>query len=152
MQWWWCNWPRVRRDRGRAYSSPLVSVIHQHTPHSKLCTPSCLAYSYNFLWSTLLSTFLSQLFTSHIYSSHLTKQNKAALYFKEEFELSTEAAAAIASIFGWMNLFARGLGGFLSDISNAYRGMRGRLIWQFLCFALEGRLFEHLAPLLFLRF
>jgi NNP family nitrate/nitrite transporter-like MFS transporter len=66
--------------------------------------------------------------------------------------MSTEAAASIASIFGWMNLFARGLGGFLSDISNAYRGMRGRLIWQFMCFALEGQLFEHLAPLLFLCF
>jgi NNP family nitrate/nitrite transporter-like MFS transporter len=70
----------------------------------------------------------------------IIKINKAALYFKEEFELTTEAAAAIASLFGWMNLFARGLGGFFSDISNAYLGMRGRLIWQFLCFALEGQL------------
>ena len=60
----------------------------------------------------------------------------AALYFKEEFELSTEAA--VASTFGWMNLFARGLGGFLSDISNAYSGMRGRLIWQLVCFFFEG--------------
>ncbi|KAL7535648.1 hypothetical protein ACHAXR_010773 [Thalassiosira sp. AJA248-18] len=68
----------------------------------------------------------------------LTTSNAAALYFKEEFELSTEAAAAVASTFGWMNLFARGLGGFLSDISNAYLGMRGRLIWQMLCFFLEG--------------
>lgn len=68
----------------------------------------------------------------------LTTSNAAALYFKEEFELSTEAAAAVASTFGWMNLFARGLGGFLSDISNAYSGMRGRLMWQFICFALEG--------------
>lgn len=41
----------------------------------------------------------------------LTMNNAAALYFKEEFKLSTESAAAIASIFGWMNLFARGLGG-----------------------------------------
>ena len=31
-----------------------------------------------------------------------------------------------------------GLGGFLSDISNAYRGMRGRLCWQLVCFFLEG--------------
>ena len=68
----------------------------------------------------------------------LTTSNAAALYFKTEFELSTEAAAAVASTFGWMNLFARGLGGFLSDISNAYRGMRGRLVWQFVCFLLEG--------------
>lgn len=68
----------------------------------------------------------------------LTTTNAAALYFKEEFELSTEVSAAIASSFGWMNLFARGLGGFLSDVSNVYSGMRGRLIWQLVCFALEG--------------
>lgn len=68
----------------------------------------------------------------------LATMNAATLYFKENFELSTESAAAIASTFGWMNLFARGLGGFISDISNAYRGMRGRLIWQCICFALEG--------------
>lgn len=68
----------------------------------------------------------------------LTTTNAAALYFKEEFEMSTEAAAAVASIFGWMNLFARALGGFLSDISNAYRGMRGRLISQLFCFLCEG--------------
>ena len=43
----------------------------------------------------------------------LTMNNAAALYFKDEFGQSTEQAAAIASIFGWMNLFARGLGGFL---------------------------------------
>lgn len=68
----------------------------------------------------------------------LTTSNAAALYFKKEFELSTESAAAVASIFGWMNLFGRGLGGFLSDISNVYRGMRGRLAWQLICFLLEG--------------
>merc|ERR1712084_126852 len=48
----------------------------------------------------------------------LTMNNAAALYFKDAFGLSTETAAAMASIFGWMNLFARGLGGFISDIVN----------------------------------
>mmetsp|Transcript_39208 Transcript_39208/g.80315 ORF Transcript_39208/g.80315 Transcript_39208/m.80315 type:complete len:284 (-) Transcript_39208:1007-1858(-) len=38
----------------------------------------------------------------------LTMSNAAVLYFTEEFGLSTERASAIASIFGWMNLFARG--------------------------------------------
>jgi len=66
--------------------------------------------------------------------------NAAALYFKEEFEMSTEAAAAVASIFGWMDLFARALGGLLSDLSNAYRGMRGRLVAQLLCFMFEGKI------------
>jgi len=68
----------------------------------------------------------------------LTMNNAAATYFREEFKLSTESAAAIASIFGWMNLFARGLGGFTSDKFNAKMGMRGRLIWQTVCLAIEG--------------
>jgi MFS transporter, NNP family, nitrate/nitrite transporter len=58
----------------------------------------------------------------------LTMNNDAALYFKEEFGLSTESAAAIASIFGWMNLFVRGLAGFVSDKLNAHMGMHGRLL------------------------
>lgn len=68
----------------------------------------------------------------------LTMNNAAALYFREEFELNTETAAAIASIFGWMNLFARGVGGFLSDKANARMGMRGRLWWQTICLVIEG--------------
>ena len=68
----------------------------------------------------------------------LTMNNAAATYFKEEFLLSTESSAAIASIFGWMNLFARGLGGFTSDKLNGKMGMRGRLIWQSVCLIIEG--------------
>jgi NNP family nitrate/nitrite transporter-like MFS transporter len=64
--------------------------------------------------------------------------NVSASYFKEEFALSTESAAAIASIFGWMNLFARGLGGFASDKMNAKMGMRGRLIVQALTLTIEA--------------
>lgn len=52
--------------------------------------------------------------------------------------MNTESAAAIASIFGWMNLFARGLGGFASDIANAKLGMRGRLWIQTIFLVLEG--------------
>lgn len=68
----------------------------------------------------------------------LTMNNAAALYFKDKFELTTESAAAIASIFGFMNLFARGLGGFLSDVGNKYMGMRGRLWAQTICLLGEG--------------
>ena len=68
----------------------------------------------------------------------LTMNNAAALYFKDKFELTTESAAAIASIFGFMNLFARGLGGYLSDKGNAYMGMRGRLWAQTGCLVAEG--------------
>ena len=68
----------------------------------------------------------------------LTMNNAAALYFREQFLLNTESAAAIASLFGWMNLFARGVGGYLSDKANAKMGMRGRLWWQTICLILEG--------------
>lgn len=68
----------------------------------------------------------------------LTVSNAAALYFKDVFGQSTESAAAIASIFGWMNIFARGLGGFMSDMCNAWDGMRGRLAWQTCCLLCEG--------------
>ena len=70
----------------------------------------------------------------------LTMNNAAALYFKERFGQSTESAAAIASIFGWMNLFARGLGGYASDKLNAKLGMRGRLIAQTIMLLAEGLL------------
>jgi len=70
----------------------------------------------------------------------LTMNNAAALYFKDEFDLTTEEAAAIASIFGWMNLFARGLGGYLCDKGNAIAGMRGRLWAHTICLAAEGAL------------
>jgi NNP family nitrate/nitrite transporter-like MFS transporter len=70
----------------------------------------------------------------------LTMNNAAALYFKDEFGQSTESAAAIASIFGWMNLFARGVGGYLSDKANARMGMRGRIAVQTVLLVVEGAL------------
>mmetsp|Transcript_11376 Transcript_11376/g.17605 ORF Transcript_11376/g.17605 Transcript_11376/m.17605 type:complete len:919 (-) Transcript_11376:104-2860(-) len=68
----------------------------------------------------------------------VTMTNACALYFKEEFGQSTEAAAAIASIFGFMNLFARGFGGFCSDVANMRSGMKGRLSWQFVSLFIQG--------------
>lgn len=68
----------------------------------------------------------------------LTMNNAAALYFRERFLMSTEGAAAIASIFGWMNLFARGLGGFMSDKLNTQMGLRGRILALSITLAVEG--------------
>lgn len=68
----------------------------------------------------------------------LTMNNAAATYFVEQFDQSIASAAAIASIFGWMNLFARGLGGFVSDQVNTKMGMRGRLAWQVVLLIVEG--------------
>ena len=70
----------------------------------------------------------------------ITITNAAALYFQEEFGQTTESAAAIASVFGWMNIFARGIGGFCSDMSGATHGMRGRLWCQIFLLLAEGSL------------
>lgn len=64
--------------------------------------------------------------------------NATALYFKDEFGQSTVSAAGIASVFGTMNLFARGLGGFWSDKFQNMHGVKGRLFWQMLTLVLEG--------------
>jgi MFS transporter, NNP family, nitrate/nitrite transporter len=72
------------------------------------------------------------------FGAEITMVNAFALYFQENFGLSTESAAAIASILGWMNLFARGLGGFLSDWCNSVYGFRGRLVVQWILLVLEG--------------
>ena len=68
----------------------------------------------------------------------ITMNNVTALYFSEEFGQSTESAAALASIFGWLNLFARGLGGVISDWANAKMGMRGRIIANTVLLFAEG--------------
>jgi MFS transporter, NNP family, nitrate/nitrite transporter len=60
----------------------------------------------------------------------ITFQNVLALYFHDEFGLTTEHAARIASIFGFLNIFSRASGGILSDLCNKYYGMQGRLYLQ----------------------
>mmetsp|Transcript_4573 Transcript_4573/g.13761 ORF Transcript_4573/g.13761 Transcript_4573/m.13761 type:complete len:476 (-) Transcript_4573:136-1563(-) len=66
--------------------------------------------------------------------------NTAALYFatKESFNVGPLDAGVIASLFGWMNLFARSSGGIMSDLGNKFQGMRGRLIAQSVCLIGEG--------------
>uniref|UniRef100_A0A7S2R1K6 Major facilitator superfamily (MFS) profile domain-containing protein n=1 Tax=Eucampia antarctica TaxID=49252 RepID=A0A7S2R1K6_9STRA len=64
--------------------------------------------------------------------------NAAAMYFHDEYNQSTEKSAAIASMFGFMNIFARGLGGYASDKCNINLGIRGRLFWQFFTLLIEG--------------
>lgn len=56
----------------------------------------------------------------------ITVDNVAATYFVDNFKASLIMAGALASIFGFMNLFARALGGIISDkVGKAY-GLRGK--------------------------
>jgi MFS transporter, NNP family, nitrate/nitrite transporter len=61
-------------------------------------------------------------------------------YFQNEFGLSREAALAVEGIFGWLEFFARPVGGIVSDLANARWGMRGRLWVQSATLLLQGSL------------
>jgi MFS transporter, NNP family, nitrate/nitrite transporter len=62
----------------------------------------------------------------------------ATSYFEETYGLSSRSATSIASLFIWLNLFARALGGVFSDWTALYWSFRGRLWAQTLLLALEG--------------
>merc|ERR1719159_222524 len=64
--------------------------------------------------------------------------NAAASYFVDRFGQTTSTAAAIASVFGFMNIFARGLGGYFSDWANEKIGMKGRIWAQLILLLAEG--------------
>lgn len=68
----------------------------------------------------------------------LTLDNIAALYFADYFHLDLYWAGAAAASFGMMNLFARALGGYISDRFGATWGLKGRVRWLFLAVLGEG--------------
>jgi NNP family nitrate/nitrite transporter-like MFS transporter len=58
----------------------------------------------------------------------ITVDNVAATYFVDQFGATVIAAGALASIFGFMNLFARALGGIFSDKIGKIYGLRGKAL------------------------
>ncbi len=61
------------------------------------------------------------------FGMELTIDNIAALYFADYFHLALTAAGFVAASFGMMNLFARALGGIVSDRCYKNWGLRGRV-------------------------
>jgi len=72
------------------------------------------------------------------FGMELTIDNVAALYFVDYFHLTLKVAGVVASSFGMMNLFARALGGVVSDRCNRRWGLRGRTLLLAGTIACEG--------------
>lgn len=68
----------------------------------------------------------------------LTIDNIAALYFVDYFKLSMATAGIVAGTFGMMNIFARALGGIVSDRCQQRWGLRGRTALLGMTIACEG--------------
>ncbi len=60
------------------------------------------------------------------FGMELTFDNVASLHFVDNFHLTQASAGFWAGIFGFMNIFARALGGIVSDKVGAKFGMRGK--------------------------
>jgi NNP family nitrate/nitrite transporter-like MFS transporter len=86
------------------------------------------------------------------FGMELTFDNVAPLYFTDTFKLSQSSAGFWAGVFGSMNLFARALGGIISDKTGKKWGMQGKGIFLALALLLEGIgliLFAHAGTLVF---
>ena len=68
----------------------------------------------------------------------LTVNNIAALYYHDQFGLSLATAGIIAGLFGLTNLFARILGGFVSDKVWVRFGNRAKVVLLAVLLLLEG--------------
>lgn len=72
------------------------------------------------------------------FGTELAMNNQLATHFRVYFQMNAGNAAALASCFGLMNLFARSLGGIFSDALFAKYAFRGRIWAQFLALFFEG--------------
>ncbi|MFO7448084.1 MAG: NarK family nitrate/nitrite MFS transporter [Ignavibacteriaceae bacterium] len=91
-------------------------------------------------WSAALDyrTWLLFLAYSACFGIEITFDNVAAIYFVDNFDASLVLGGALASIFGIMNIFARALGGIVSDKVGRKFGLRGKGLLLGSLLALEG--------------
>lgn len=69
-----------------------------------------------------------------------TMCNGTAIYFHDRFQQPIASAGAIAFLYGIGSVYARGLGGYLSDVMGAYWSLRGRLYAQMISMIAQGLL------------
>ena len=70
----------------------------------------------------------------------VTMCNGCAIYFHQQFHQNIQASGAIAFLYGFAALYARGLGGYISDRLGDSFQLQGRLWIHFLVMILQGLL------------
>merc|ERR1711920_72826 len=75
---------------------------------------------------------------SACFGTELAMNAQLATHFRVYFEMDSGAAAVLAGCFGLMNLFARSLGGIVSDMLFSRFGFPGRIWAQFIGLFFEG--------------
>lgn len=68
----------------------------------------------------------------------ITVDNFAASYFHDDYKATLIFAGLLASIFGWLNIFARALGGIVSDKVGKRYGFNGKVSLLAILLLLEG--------------
>ncbi len=72
------------------------------------------------------------------FGMEITFDNVASLHFVDTYKLPQSLAGFWAGVFGFMNIFARALGGIFSDKIGARHGMKGKGIFLASMLLLEG--------------
>ena len=83
-------------------------------------------------------TWILALAYAACFGIEITVDNVAALYFVDNFQATMIMAGALAAIFGFMNIFARALGGIVSDKVGKSYGIKGKGILLASMLVLEG--------------
>lgn len=76
----------------------------------------------------------------YCFGVELTMNNIVVQYFFDQFDLNLTIAGVLGALFGLMNIFARSVGGLVSDYTAKSFGMRGRLWSLWIIQTVEGRL------------
>nr|WP_091908534.1 MFS transporter [Chitinasiproducens palmae] len=121
------NWP-VGGSRGNARGADGRGPLRRGGEGWRSFVAACANYRVWMLFVTYGACFGVEVFM----------HNVAALYFVEHYRLSLTAAGIVAGSFGLLALFARALGGLLSDRLAARRGLGIRATLLFALIAGEG--------------
>lgn len=83
-------------------------------------------------------TWILTLAYAACFGVEITVDNVAVKFFQDNFGATMLLAGALASIFGWINLFARALGGVISDKVGRKHGFKGKVSLLTILLLLEG--------------